>query len=158
MSRRSRALCASRARLCACSVHVVCARRMCQVKSQVKSTLYTYGGYFGMNWYFHMCTNFLTCVVVCCRARRRRHLGEWRSGRAGGRSKQASIVTLFVLLAKGSVESTHKVPTSHYHTKHCPPFQPHYISRPPCRKVRVTGLPVPPSKYDLSPVPGPWGT
>ena len=22
-------------------------------------------------------------------------------------------------LAKGSVESTHKVPTSHYHTKHC---------------------------------------
>ena len=22
-------------------------------------------------------------------------------------------------LVKGSVESTHKVPTSHYHTKHC---------------------------------------
>ena len=26
---------------------------------------------------------------------------------------------MMVFVEKGSVESTHKVPTSHYHTKHC---------------------------------------
>ena len=36
----------------------------------------------------------------------------------------SSLQELFVrnvgsFFAKGSVESTHKVPTSHYHTKHC---------------------------------------
>ena len=29
------------------------------------------------------------------------------------------LETHALLLAKGSVESTHKVPTSHYHAKHC---------------------------------------
>jgi hypothetical protein len=90
------------------------------------------------------------------------------------------------LFAKGSVESTHKVPTSHYHTKHrtdgrChrgrvarwtntparifkdpapgphPPSQPHYIYRPRAGSS-YNWPPRAPSKYDLSPVPGPWRT
>ena len=83
-------------------------------------------------------------------------------------------------LEKGSVESTHKVPTSYYHTKHChavvaplgglthrrgfsrirpPPPVPAILHlSAPMPVVRITGLPVPPCKYDLSPVPGPWGT
>ena len=39
------------------------------------------------------------------------------SPRSGLHSPHAPRRGLFV--AKGSVESTHKVPTSHYHTKHC---------------------------------------
>ena len=34
-------------------------------------------------------------------------------------SQSMMSIVVFVILAKGSVESTHKVPTSHYHTKHC---------------------------------------
>ena len=45
--------------------------------------------------------------------------------RAVGRRDRCLLVSssgldlVYLNFAKGSVESTHKVPTSHYHTKHC---------------------------------------
>ena len=39
--------------------------------------------------------------------------------RKGQLNRHTRIKVPKSLLEKGSVESTHKVPTSHYHTKHC---------------------------------------
>ena len=46
------------------------------------------------------------------------HLCDMRVKVTCARSDMVSM-RMMVFVEKGSVESTHKVPTSHYHTKHC---------------------------------------
>ena len=45
--------------------------------------------------------------------------GQLRATHANAQHIGHYNTKLGIIFEKGSVESTHKVPTSHYHTKHC---------------------------------------